>query len=179
MTQDTSNVGKDTTAAESKDDNDGFIVIQTQRYMYNVDKCREKALCGFLLTLVPMPPIDGRAWNAFVIRTTKPTLGIDREENVVEVAEGSDVLIPATHELGQYLMKAALNPKGVFEVRIKAKVKINVGKSREMWTYDIAAKPVPVSRAQFGVAALVGRLPPLLTTGETVSGTGGDDEIPF
>jgi hypothetical protein len=178
MTTDTSNAGTNTTAASS-DDNDGFIVIQTQRFMYNVDKCREKALCGFLLTLVPMPPIDGRAWQAFVIRTTKPTLGIDREENVVEVPEGSDVLIPATHELGQYLMKAAMNPKGVFEVRIKAKVKINVGKSREMWTYDIAAKPIPVPRAQFGVAALVGRLPPLLTTGESVGGSGGDDEIPF
>lgn len=185
-----SNTSEPTTAAP---ENDGFVTIQTQRYMYNVEKCRAKALVGFLMNLVAMPPMEdagvARAWHAFVIRTTKPTLGIDREGNVVDVPEGSDVLIPATHELGQFLLKPAYAPKAVYEVRIQAKNKIKISKIRSMWLYEIAAKPQPVARSQFGLAALViGEPPKLLTytvnaTGEQMEapevGSAGDDTIPF
>jgi hypothetical protein len=175
------NAGETTQVSED----DGFIAVQTQRYMYNVEKCKEMPLVGWLLSLVEMPPIDGRVWHAFVIRTTKPTLGIDRDDNVTPVAEGSDVLIPATHELGQYLMKPAFNPRVVFKVKIQADKKISVGKSRNMWTFKISAHPTPMLRSGFGIIALLGDKPKptmtLLTTGETVAGGpgGGDDEIPF
>jgi hypothetical protein len=181
------NAGETAETATEKDD--GFVVIQTQRFMYNVEKCKAKALVGYLMNLVPMPPIENRLWHAFVIRTTQPTLGLDREGNVVDVPAGSDVLIPATHELGQFLLKPAFAPKAVYEVRIAAKTKIKISKIRSMWLYDIGAKPVPVARSQFGLAALViGEPPKLLTytvnaTDEAVEaedvGQGGDDAIPF
>jgi hypothetical protein len=78
-------------------------------------------------------------------------------------------------------MKPAFNPKFVFKVKIKADKKISVGKSRNMWTFDISAHPTPMLRQGFGIIALLGDKPKpvLLTTGESIPGTGGDDEIPF
>lgn len=198
MTQSTQNAGETTTPANGTETpqssgtntSSRFVTVQTQRFMYNVDECKAKPLVGWLLSLVQMPPIDNRIWHAFVIRTTEETLGLDRDEKVVPVPVGSDVLIPATHELAQYLMKPAFNPRAVYEVRIQPKVKIDVGRSKQMWTYGIDANPVPLPRAQFGLAALVGRQPKALTWTVTPGGedgnplggggfNGGDDEIPF
>lgn len=145
--------------------NDGFITIQTQRFMYNVERCKGKPLQGHLLAVIPMPPIDDRVWHAFLIRTTEETLGINRDDEVVPVAAGQDVLVPATHELAQFLGRPSQHPTAVFEVRIEPDHKIAVGKSKEMWLYKLASKPVPVLRKQFGVVALVDMSPRQLTAG--------------
>lgn len=176
-----------TNASQATTEVSRFLAVQTQRYMYNVDKCKDKPLVGWLLALIQMPPIDNRVWHAFLIRTTEDTLGIEgRGENAdsetpVPVPAGSDVLIPATHELAAYLMKPAFNPTAVYEVKIVPKVKIKVGRTRQMWTYGIEANPKPLPRREFGITALLSEKPTaltFLTTGEPVP-AGGDDEIPF
>lgn len=170
----------DPNSQPAREKDDGFVDIQTQRYMYNVEQCSAKPLIGFLLAVVPMPPIRDRVWHAFLVRTTKPTLGIDRDDKVVEVAEGQDVLIPATHELAQFFRRPCLHPTGVFEVKIVPDHKIDLSGGRQMWLYKLAAKPQPVSRKQFGVIALVDMSPRQLTAGESSeSADWMNSDIPF
>lgn len=151
--------------SQSAPEDDGFQAIQTQRYMYNVDQCQAKPLIGHLLAVIPMPPMKERAWHAFLIRTTKPTLGINRDDKLVEVPAGEDVLIPATHELVQFLRRPCQHPTGVFEVKIQPDHKIDLDGGHQMWMYKLAAKPNPVSRKQFGIIGLVDMSPRQLTAG--------------
>lgn len=170
---DTKNVPTDAeirAAAIAKDDAE-FVTIITQRYMYNAEACMEVALVGYLLNRLPMPPIKGRSWDAFLVRTTRPTKAVDRDGNVVEVNPGDEVLIPATFTLATVMNKASTNPDACYEVRIKPTKKIDIGGGHEMWEYDLAAKPNPRKRASFGLAAVLGQDIPQLTA--------GDNDTPF
>ena len=166
------------------DDDAEFQEIVTQRYMYNAGKCHAPnhdgemlpvPLRGYMLNLVQMPPIRGRAWSAILIKTTKLTLAVGRDKKVVPVAVGSEVLIPATYELMQFLAHAATNETRVFEVRITPDVKIEIGGGQSMWTYKLGAKPKALPRAQFGLTAVLS--PPQLpaATGQATD----DDAMTF
>lgn len=172
-------------ATEAPSDNDGFVTLETRRYMYNVDKCKEKPLQGFLLNMSAMSPMrdsDGteRPWYAFVIRTTAPTLGINREGELVDVPADSIVLIPATHELTQFLMRPAFDPERIWEVKIKPSKKIGLDRRRQMWVFDLGTKPKPVQRFKFGVAGLIGDRPSDTQVVETTGRSAEEfDDIPF
>jgi hypothetical protein len=162
-------------AAIAKDDAE-FVKIITQRYMYNAEKCLTTPLVGYLLNRLPMPPIKNRAWEAFLIRATRPTTAVDRDGNVVTVNTGEEILIPATFTLASVMGKASTNADFCYEVRIKPTKKIDIGGNQEMWEYDLAAKPNPRKRASFGLAAVLGSYAAL------PSGAGegaGDDDIAF
>lgn len=157
-----------------------FKTIVTQRYMYNVERCKAKPLVGWLINVLTMPPIRNRNWNAFLIKTTEATLGVDREDNVVELAPGSEVLIPATFELEQFLMKAATAEDRCFEVQIEADTKIDLDGGNSMWTYKLAANPASQNRRTFGLSAILGKATPQLQAPAITSkGEALSDDIPF
>lgn len=131
-----------------------FQEIKTERYMYNADKCGDVPLVGYLVCKEPMNPIDDRPWDAFVIRTTQPTKALDREKNVVEIAVGEEVLIPATNQLAKFMSKAASHSQLAFEVFIKPKSKISLGKGKSMWTYNLGADMKGVSLDSLGIKML-------------------------
>lgn len=164
-------------ANPSADPDADFVRIVTDRYMYNADRCKELPLVGWLLNRLSMPPINNRPWTAFLIRTTRPCKVVDREDNIVEVPAGSEVLIPATYTLGAVLEKAAASPDQVYEVRILPNVKVDIGGGQSMWTYDLRAKPKPRPRKEFGLAAV---LAPTALLPQHVSGQSGEEgPLPF
>ena len=148
------------------DDDAEFRQIATERFMYKADECRETPLVGFLLNLLPMPPLKSgtdpktglpimREWSAFLIRTTRPVKAVNRDKQVVTVSPGSEVLIPATYELQQFVTKAASAPDVVFELKISPKKKIELKHGQKMWLYELAAKPMPKPRREFGLTAVL------------------------
>jgi hypothetical protein len=158
MEQSTNNGGtttEDKTLAIIAKDDGEFVKLITQRYMYKPETCKEYPLVGFLLNRLPMPPINKRPWDAFLIRLTRPTKAIDRDDNLVDVGVGDEVLIPATFILASTLSKAATDAEKVYEIRIQPTKTIDVGGGQEMWEYDLAAKPNPRPRKHFGLAAAV------------------------
>jgi hypothetical protein len=161
----------------AKDDAE-FREIATQRFMYKSDECKATPLVGYLLNLLPMAPMkmsDGemREWSAFLIRTTRPVLAFNRDKQIETVPVGSEVLIPATYELLQFVQKAATAENVVFEVRIQPSKKIPLGGVQKMWLYSLAAKPVPQPRNKFGLTAVIApnQLPPPMRPNQP-------DEIP-
>ncbi len=179
MSEDKSTVSDKQGAAGSVVDE--FVEIVTERYMYNVEKCGKVPLVGFMLNLLEMPPIERAGkmmeWSAFLIKTTAPTKGIGRDETVLDLPIGSEVLIPATNELQKFMSRAATSETMVFEVRIIPKVKIDIGKGQEMWTYTLAAKPKPWPRHRFGLAAVLGSIPQLQAAGSEQPT--GEEPLPF
>lgn len=165
-----------------------FKKIETDRYMFNANK-GSKILVGYLINLIPMAPIKGREWEAFVVKLTEPCLALDREKNLVEVPVGGEVLIPATHQLAQHFQRVATQPNAVYEVMIEPKKKIDIGAGQSMWTYELGANANAKSiknRNQFGTAALLGFTDPAVvnalpakgqTTAESIDTTA--EEIPF
>jgi hypothetical protein len=166
---------------------DRFTKIETERYMYNPDKTREsgktlRPLIGYLLNHNPMPPMDDRDWEAYVISTTAPTWGLNREKEIVDVPAGREMLIPATHQLTQFLLKAASHPESVFEMYIMPSKKIDIGGGKKMWTYELGYdKKSFKPRKEFGPSAMLGapQLPPRgQDTAERVA-DGKSGDIPF
>lgn len=167
---------------------DRFREIATERYMYNVNKCWEELsadkrlpLVGILLSELEMPPIKERDWTAFLILTTEPTHVVNRDKDVILVEAGTEVLIPATHQLRSHFARAAGHPTAVFEVRVQPKKKIPIGGGQTMWTFALANNPKPLPRAKFGTAALLNApaptAPALPAAAEREPGD--DSDIPF
>jgi hypothetical protein len=188
-------VDNNTTESAVYADDAEFREIATERFMYNADKCKETPLVGHLLNLLPMPPLKTgvdkatglpimRDWAAFLIRTTRPVLAINRDKQVAMVPAGSEVLIPATYELQQFVTKAATSPEVCFEVRIAPSKKIPLEHGQTMWLYKLAAKPVPNPRRSFGLTAVLA--PHQLVAASVsapnqpdVASVAGSDDIPF
>ena len=158
--------------------------------MYNPNKGCEGPLQGYLLGKLTMPPIQRgkeppQEWECLLVRTTKPCKGIDRDQKVVDVPAGSDVLTPATFKLDDAFSRAAADPAFCWEVYIAPKKKTEIGHGQTMWLYALGAnKSTKKARGEFGVAALlpgadsnVKALPQGAATAEG-AGTGADN-IPF
>jgi hypothetical protein len=169
----TSDKGKATTETAKTSADEGFVDVVTDRTMYKADTCKDTPLTGFLINKIPMPPIRGREWSAFLLKTTAPVHTEDREGNVSTVPVGSEVLIPATFALESALSRAAVAPI-VHEVRITPLKKIDVGAGQTMWTYKIGAKPGGLPRNRFGFSGMLGGATeaPQLTEGTP-------DNLPF
>jgi hypothetical protein len=176
---------------------DRFRKIETDRFMYNANKGCTKPLVGYLLNLVPMPPIARgkdkqgnlitQDWDSFLSKTTEPTLALDREKKLVDVPVGSEVLVPATFQLSQHFTKVSSHAELCFEVYIEPKKKIDVGAGQTMWIYDLGANTSNAKkRMEFGAASMLGSpvqhvLPPRgqSTAEDAGSGQNESDEIPF
>lgn len=176
-----------------KDFRERFKIIETERHMFNPNKGCKGALVGHLINLVPMAPIqrgkEMQEWECFVIKTTEPCEGLDREGNVVKLPAGKEVLTPATYQLAQHLSRAASHPRVCFEVLIEPKNKIDIGHGQSMWRYDLGVNPDPKSvkaRSEFGANAMLGspelpvnQLAAKGQSGAETAGTLPDDQIPF
>jgi hypothetical protein len=173
-----------------------FKKIETDRFMFNPNRGCSGALVGYLINEIPMPPIQRgknpktgepimQDWECFVIYTTETCKGIDREGNVIDVAKGKEVLVPATFQLGQHFTRVAGHPKLCWEVIISPKRKIEIGNGQTMWLYDLGANPNGAKeRREFGANAILAApdAPKALPVGQaTAEGAGqaGDDQIPF
>jgi hypothetical protein len=157
--------------------------IETDRFMFNPNKGSTKPLVGYLINMIPMPEIAGRDWNAYVIKTTHPTIALNREQQAVKVPVGSEVLIPATYQLTQHLERAACNSKHCFEVYIEPLRKTEVGKGQTMWLYELRVDMTATkARSGFGPAAMLGSGASSgrgQSTAEVVGTSAADDDIPF
>lgn len=162
-------------------DDNRFTKVATDRFMYNPNKGCKKKLIGHLLNLVPMPPLAGKDWNAFLIKTTEVTDGLDRESNIVEVPIDSEVLIPATNKLLAHFERASAHPKVCFEVSIDPIKKIDLGKGKTMWVYDLGVDlKHPKERREFGLAGLLEQnMPAPAQLAAGAAAVEGVDDIPF
>lgn len=187
-------------AAEAAPERSRFQKIETERYMFNSQKCyadlpagQRRPLVGYLVNMIPMPPIargkDRRTgetimqdWDAVVIKTTEPTHALDREKRVIEVPAGSEVLIPATHQIVQFLTRAASHPEFVYEVIIEPSKKVEIGNGQTMWQYHLGANPNPIPRKRLGISGLLSQgsqAPQLSAPAGTSESTDAGGDIPF
>lgn len=137
--------------------------LRLDRTMYSPEKTGSAVVAGFIVDLVDMPPIDQgagkepRPWQAYIILTTHATKGVDREDNVVDVAPGEEIVVPATFQIQSALARFARDPVNMHELAIQPKSKIGIGGGRNFWTYRVVATGKSKSR---GIAyALTGTGP--------------------
>ncbi len=148
--------------------------------MHNHNQGCDLPLVGYVLNLVRMPPIKGKDWNAFLVKTTEVTKGVDREKNVVEVPIGSEVLIPATYQLTQYLGRAATHEKLVFEVHIEFDKQLDIGAGQKMSLYKIGVDmAAPKLRREFGIAGMLGSVENTQAAQLAAKPEDSKDNIPF
>ncbi len=158
---------------------DGWVEMPSNRPIYNPSLCKSRPLVGYLLRLQQMPEADSGPWNAFVIKTTQPTLAVDGfedAEKAVEVPAGAEVLLVETTKLRD--LRGFLLPDRMIEVRVTPDKLQPIGGSKKMWTYKIqanakSAKPRP---SIYGLAAAPAPRGALPAAGGF---TGEGDEIPF
>lgn len=151
--------GKTAPVAESQKDLDSrFTEVGADRFMFNPNKGCTGKLTGYLLNKVEMPDIERgntkQEWECFLILTTAPCKGINREKNVVDVPVGSEVLIPGTFKVEDAFAKAAVSTVGCYEVQIVPLGKTDIGKGQTMWLYKMGYDKDSIKpRSNFGPAA--------------------------
>lgn len=121
----------------------GAQELRLERTIYQAEVCGHKALVGFMIALLDMPPIEmgrnqqPRAWQAFHFVLTHPSKGVDREDNVVNVVKDDEIIIPATYQLHQNLRRFAFDRQIMHEIGLVPKKKIDIGGGKNFWTYRI------------------------------------------
>lgn len=127
-----------------------FVELRLERTIYKPEATGEAILRGFIVDLMDMPPIKQgkveRPWQAFLIRTTAPTKGVDREGNVVDVQVDEEIIIPATFQLQQGLSRFARHADKMFEAAVLPKTKQDIGGGQTMWTYRVALGKATMKR---------------------------------
>jgi hypothetical protein len=134
----------------------GFQDLGLDRFMYKPESCRAKPLVGFLIGVQEFgrdKADKDEWWDALIVRTTQPTLAVQKDEGgneiTIEVPVGEEVMIPMTDKL-EKLRGYAKHPELMAEFFIQPVDKIvlevdpkgNVKKS--MWRYKAGGKdPVP------------------------------------
>lgn len=122
----------------------GAVELRLERTMYAAEACGQVPVVGFLVDLIDMPAIDMgkdgmRDWKAFVIKLTHQTKGKDREDNIVDVEPGEEIVMPATYQIAAALARFARDPEVMHEVGIEPKTKLDIGGGKNFWTYRVIA----------------------------------------
>lgn len=124
----------------------GWVEVASDRLVYKPESCGGRSVRGILLARLELPEgPNGEPWHAYVIRCTAPTLGVDREDNVQEVPQGAEILLPETYRLAD-LAKAAENLEIAWEVWVKPKAQVSIGQGKKMWTYQILVNKKSAAR---------------------------------
>jgi hypothetical protein len=124
----------------------GWVEAASDRLVYKPEMCRGQSVKGILMARVELPEgPNGEPWHAYIIRCTQPTLGVDREDQVLEVPTGQEILLPETFRLAD-LRKAAENLAIAWEVWIKPKGQVPLGQGKKMWTYRVFVNPKSAKR---------------------------------
>lgn len=142
----------DDVAGAAASNGDEWTDVQTDRVMYKPEECKGLPLVGYLLSLDDMPESDTGPWQAYVIQTTRDTLGTDFDGNVVQVLAGTEVTITRTTKL-EKLMRF-LVPGVLIEVSIQPLERVKLDKKRSMWTYSVQANKKSVMKRPPIYAAL-------------------------
>lgn len=124
-----------------------WVELSSERYMWKFEE--GSTLQGYLLSSEHIEPKNGRPFIALVIRTTQSVLVTNRDDETIEAELGSEILVPVTHKLNS-LVNVAEHPQYVYEVRIQALKKVDIGAGQTMWTFKVAAKKTPKPRDDFG-----------------------------
>lgn len=122
----------------------GAQELSLERLMWKPDAFGDTQypVVGYIVGIFDMPKADRKEnpfWKAFVIRTSHPTKGVDREGDIVDVAAGSEVVVPASWELANNLQRFALDPDKMYELGIQAKRKDDIGGGQTMWRFRVIA----------------------------------------
>lgn len=165
---------------------DRFTEVGADRFMFNPNKGCTGKLTGYLLNKIEMPDIERgntkQEWECFLILTTAPCKGIDREKNVVDVPVGSEVLIPGTFKVEDAFAKAAVSSVGCYEVQIVPLGKQDIGKGQTMWLYKMGYDKKSIKpRSEFGPAAALSApaAAKALTAGTAETAGASGEDIPF
>lgn len=151
----------------------GAKELRLERAMYAAEAVGQVPVAGYLVDLIDMPAIDQgagrekREWQAFVIETTYATKGVDREDNVVDVLPGDEIVVPATFQIATALARFARDPLVMHEIGIEPKKKIDLGGGRTMWTYRVVQTDKTKERGSL-YALSEGKKVPQLGTGAPV-----------
>jgi hypothetical protein len=116
-----------------------FTPLSTNALIYKPDDCHTHAVQGMLLGRLQMPPVGGeREWDVYVLRATKPTIGVDREGKVHAVKAGDEIRVPVTHVLDSDAKMQAISgsTEWTAEVYLKPTQKISIGGGKTLWQYD-------------------------------------------
>jgi len=162
----------------------GAVELRLERTMYAAEACGQVPVVGFLVDLLDMPQIDmgrdgKRDWQAFVIKLTHATKGRDREENIVDVEPGEEIIMPATFQIATALARFARDPEVMHEVGIEPKAKVDIGGGKNFWTYRVIAtnKTEPRGSA-YALSGGKEKVPAKLPTGEVVNPKTGEITSP-
>lgn len=122
----------------------GAAELHLDRCLYSAEKCGDVPVVGYLIDLMDMPPIDmgkdgKRDWQAFLVLLTHPCKGVDREDNVIDLKAGEEVVVPATFQIQQALRRFAADPRNMHELGIAPKAKIDIGGGKNFWQYRVVA----------------------------------------
>ena len=165
---------------------DRFTEVGADRFMFNPNKGCTGKLTGYLLNKVEMPEIERagqkQEWECFLVLTTAPAKGIDREKNVVDVPVGSEVLIPGTFKIEDAFAKAAVSAAGCYEVQIVPLHKVDIGHGQTMWLYKMGYDKKSIKpRAEFGPAAALSSPAAVKALAAATAETAGasSEDIPF
>jgi len=154
---------------------EGWAEVKTDRPCWKPEKSK-CSVKGILLGVADMPAgANGRPWQAFIVKLTAPCIAFDREDVEVECEEGTEILMPSTHQLSQHLFRPASHEKYAFEVYVEPRDKIKT-RGGSMWRYKIAVNPKPILRSgemRFLASASAKALP------AHQAAEPGDDNIPF
>lgn len=162
---------------------DRFTKVVTDRPMYRVNKCSKMPLVGYLLGLGAMPPAalteeqkkQGQTghWNAYVIKTTEPTLACVGDGAPEEIPVGTEVIIGESAKLNE--LRKFLFADKMLEVHINTTGLSSLKGGKSLRGYDIGADfDNAIPRPQQYALPATG-LPPVkqLAVGED------GEEIPF
>jgi len=139
-----------------------FTEIKTERYMYKADVCRERPLIGYATDLIDMPPLESgkdkvtgqpimRDWQAILFMTTAPSLAVDRDGQVIDTKVGDEVLIPATHQLLQFLARMASHPTQAWKLFVVPNKKIDIGHGQQLWLYKLGYNKESKTLLELGI----------------------------
>ena len=129
---------------------EGFAELRLERSVYKAEECGGVPVVGHIIDHMTIHLDDedgGRDWPVFLFRTTRPTKGVSREGNVIDIGVDEEILVTAAAQIQPVLMRYATDPEVMYEVAVAPKSKVDIGGKRKMWTWRaaISQKP-PVKR---------------------------------
>lgn len=164
---------------------EGGVEIGKDRFKFKPEVCKHPVQ-GFLLCQLDLPNPKGeegkKRWYPFVVKLTKATKAVNREDQVVTVPAGEEVLM-ASGKLNQELAGIAADQERAAEVWIKVgpQVPLKNKPGQKMWTFDMKVLRV-VPRSLNTALQLSPRDAIVPTSRQLAAPAGeevGDDEIPF
>jgi hypothetical protein len=123
--------------------------LSLERLLWKAESCGKFPVTGYILDCVDMPKADRKDnpdWKAFIVRTTYETRGVNRNKEVVKIAAGSEVVVPANYQLAANLARFALDPDYIHEIAIQATERSDIGGGKKMWGFRVVKFPDGVKK---------------------------------